>query len=325
MGATLSSERFLPSNQSPPGSKPALSIGIAFLLMGLGYAMPFRLVSGAPANMWAGQMAPEVLNLYALTAWMGQAHFIYAFRGQSKALFSRPRVNLLFLLVAAAALGVLFLMRKIFGVGLFSGLVWLYFLGHFAKAERVFQRPNSVGGQPIKLAYYQPVLTFAYLTLVLFNVGNIDFRSWTLLSGSVLLAAIVLVFGGWKALTSSNARFTMLALFFLGECLVWGTYGRYMTPAFRVGVYVFHIAAASYFHYMGSYFFGQSRGQDGWLRPWMIITVNLVVIGLGYASGFVPSLHWLTPLLGIEWFTLWVALHLAMSDLFPLARNAVYR
>lgn len=44
-------------NPSPLLSRPALSIGLAFLLMGVGYAFPLPLVSHAPAKMWAGQMA----------------------------------------------------------------------------------------------------------------------------------------------------------------------------------------------------------------------------------------------------------------------------
>lgn len=275
-----------------------------------------------PAHLWAGQLAPEVLNLYALTAWMGQAHFIYAFRGQIRGLRSRPRVWALFLFLTAVAFGLLFVLRNVLGIGLFSALAWLYFLSHFAKAERIFQASGSSGAEPVKFAYYQPVLAFGFLSLVLFDVGNLNFRPWLLLGITAILACVILVFGGWKALSASNARFTMLALFFLGECLVWGTYGRYMTPAFRVGVYVFHVAAASYFHYMGSYFYGRGRARDPWLHPIAIAAVNLIVILLGYASGFLPAFRWLMPLLGVEWFTLWVALHLAASDIFPFARKA---
>lgn len=314
----------LPGQPKPSlcANRPALSIGIAFLLMGLGYAIPVRLVVASPAHMWDGQMAPEVLNLYALTAWMGQAHFIYAFRGQFRAFMTKPRIGFFFLLLSVAALGILFILRSALGLGLFSAMVWLYFIGHFIKAERVFQGAASPAGRSVRLAYYQPVIAFAFLTLVLFNVGDLDFRRWLLLGGSAILAGLILILGGWKALSGSNPRFTMLALFLLGECLVWGTYGRYMTPAFRVGVYVFHVAAASYFHYMGSYFFGRSKGRDFWLRSATIIAVNLAVILLGYASGFTRALRWLTPVLGVEWFTLWVALHLVASDLFPLVRKA---
>jgi hypothetical protein len=304
---------------APLLSRPALSIALTFLLMGIGYAFPLPLVSYAPAKMWAGQMAPEVLNLYALTAWMGQAHFFYAFRGQAKALAKHPERGILFYALVALTLLELIGLRFLIGVGLFSALVWIYFIGHFAKSERIFQ--SSQSQQTVHLAYYQPVIAFAWLTLVLFNVEHFDARPWLLIAITLALAAIVLFFGGWKALSSGNERFTVLALFLLGECLVWGTYGRYMSPAFRVGVYVFHIAGASYFHYLGSYFFGRARTSDPLLRPVAIVAVNLAVILVGWASGFISWLRWLTPLLGLEWFTLWVALHLVGSDLFPRLRK----
>ncbi len=308
-------------NPTPLLSRPALSIGLSFLLIGLGYAFPLPLVAHAPDRMWAGQMAPEILNLYALTAWMGQAHFFYAFRGQARTLAKQPERSTIFYALVGLTLLELIGLRALIGVGLFSALVWIYFIAHFAKSERVFQSNQSPDAPAVALAYYQPVLAFTWLSLVLFNVGHVDAHSWILLAVTVALAAVVLAMGGWKALSSVNARFTVLALFLLGECLVWGTYGRYMTPAFRVGVYVFHIAAASYFHYLGSYFFAGARSRDALLRPAGIIAVNLAVIALGWTSGFFAWLHWLTPLLGIEWFTLWVALHLVASDLFPRLRR----
>ena len=310
------------SNPSPLLSRPALSIGLTFLLMGLGYAIPLTLVPHAPAKMWAGQMAPEILNLYALTAWMGQAHFFYAFRGQANALKKQPQLAALFFALVALILLVLIGLRALLGAALFSALAWIYFIGHFAKAERVFQAGPRGGQNAARRAYYQTVLPFAWLSLVLFNVGHLDSRPWLLLTVTLSLAALVFCLGGWRALSSGDARFTVLALFFLGECLVWGTYGRYMSPAFRVGVYVFHVAAASYYHYLGSYFFGRARSSDPLLHSAWIIGVNLAIIALGWASGFLVALRWLTPLLGIEWFTLWVALHLVGSDLFPRIRQA---
>ena len=41
--------------------------------------------------------------------------------------------------------------------------------------------------------------------------------------------------------------------------------------AFRVGVYIFHIAAAGFYHYLTAYFFaesGNTRGRDRMLSPW---------------------------------------------------------
>jgi len=47
-------------------SRPYLALGLTFLLLGVGYANPWPLVTRPPAGMWNGQFAFEVLNLYAL-------------------------------------------------------------------------------------------------------------------------------------------------------------------------------------------------------------------------------------------------------------------
>jgi hypothetical protein len=107
-------------NPTPLLSRPALSIGLSFLLMGLGYAFPLPLVAHAPDRMWAGQMAPEILNLYALTAWMGQAHFFYAFRGQARTLAKQPERSTIFYALVGLTLLELIGLRALIGVGLFS-------------------------------------------------------------------------------------------------------------------------------------------------------------------------------------------------------------
>jgi hypothetical protein len=131
------------------------------------------------------------------------------------------------------------------------------------------------------------------------------------------------VFGGWKKLTTGDVRGPLLSLFFVGEALVWGAFYQYSGPKFMTGVYVFHIAAGSYFHYLGSYFVAISRKKtkDVFLTPLAIIVLNLAIIGLGYIAAHQASLKWLSPILGIEWFTLWVAVHLVSSDLFPVIKN----
>jgi hypothetical protein len=99
-----------------------------------------------------------------------------------------------------------------------------------------------------------------------------------------------------------------------------------MTPAFRIGVYVFHVAGASFFHYLGSYAYGRERTGDRGLGLDRIAAVNLALVFLGWSVGAGwPSTHFsaaLTPVLGIGWFTLWVALHQAASDLLPWWRRA---
>jgi hypothetical protein len=204
------------------------------------------------------------------------------------------------------------------------------------KAEIVFSAnfKTLIGARDIaarqsiaeRLASAQPVVAFAWLSLVLFDVGHIQQHRWALFTGCLLLGGLMLAAGGWKRLAQGEQKLPAVALFFLGESLVWGTYGPYMTPAFRVGVYVFHVAGASFFHYLGSYFFGWERTRDRWLRVVPILAVNLGIICLGWAVAAGWPAPWistvLTPVLGVGWFTLWVALHLAASDLLPVWKRA---
>jgi hypothetical protein len=132
----------------------------------------------------------------------------------------------------------------------------------------------------------------------------------------------MLAASGWRNLSQDTRKLPAVALFFLGESLVWGTYGPYMSHAFRIGVYVFHIAGAGFFHYLGSYAFGRERTGDRWLGVAPIVAANLAIIALGWAvSGGVSSAPIrlvFTPVLGVSWFTLWVAFHQGASDLLPV-------
>lgn len=309
--------------QDTPTSHSWLALALTFLLLGLGYGLPTQLVHAAPAGMWQGQVAPEILNLYAVTAFAGWAHFIYAWRGQWSAVGRLGRVwRWGYWVLVAASLGVLVALRAVLGVALFSGLAWIWFIGHFVKAETVFAGPTRSADRGAWLVSIQPVAAFAWLSLVLFDVGHIQQHRWTLYIVSIALGVAMLAAGGWRQLVAGTRKLPVVALFFLGESLVWGTYGPYMTPAFRIGVYVFHVAGASFFHYIGSYAFGRSRGADRWLGIAPIVLVNAVVIALGCAvaanrpNAFLSTA--LIPVFGLSWFTLWVALHLAASDLLPV-------
>jgi hypothetical protein len=267
------------------------------------------------------------LNLYALTAFAGWAHFVFAWRGQWSATRRlKPGWQLSYWSLVLTILAALVALRAFLGIALFSGLAWVWFVGHFVKAEIVFSNSTSSGpiakqSTPWQVSY-QPVLAFAWLSAVLFDVGNIQSHRWLLFCVSLLLGAAMLVFGGFKHLAHGSLKLPAVAFFFLGEFLVWGTYGPYMTPAFRAGVYVFHVAGASFFHYLGSYVYGRERTRDRWLGIIPVLLVNLAFIFAGWAiAGDWPT-AWvksaLTPVLGMGWFTLWVALHLAASDLLPL-------
>jgi hypothetical protein len=91
-------------------------------------------------------------------------------------------------------------------------------------------------------------------------------------------------------------------------------------------VYIFHVAAASFFHYLSSYFFANSHShaRPSLSAPW-IAFANLGVLLVGCAVSKVPQLHWGLIVFGTEWFTLWVALHLVASDVMPLWKRVAQR
>jgi hypothetical protein len=312
-----------------PASRPWLALALTFLLLGVGFSLPFPLVKSVPSGIWSGAISPEVLNLYALTAFAGWAHFLYAGRGQWGALARlRWQWRAGYWALVAVALAILVGLRALLGVGLFSALVWIWFIGHFVRAEVVFAGDLLSRNTKTWRTAWPPVVSFAWLTVVLFNAGHIQQHRWSLFACTMALASLVLTTGGWTQLFRGGPKLALISLFFLGEALVWGTYGAYMTPAFRTGVYVFHVAGASFFHYMGSYAYGRDRTRDRLLAIGPVLLVNLCIVALGWAV----AAHWqipamqavqgmLTPVLGIGWFTLWVALHLAASDLLPVWRR----
>jgi hypothetical protein len=254
-----------------------------------------------------------VLNLYALVAFLGWAHFFYAWQGQWKAsgrLTQSRRV--LYWSMVLVVLALLVATRGLLGVAVFSLLVWVYNIAHFIKAEVFF------AGVRERSRFYSPVIAFAWFTLVLFRVEVMG-RPAVAVGGSLLLAVVLLVAGDWKFLAEGQVRLPLLTYFLLGESLVWTAYGKYMSPAFRVGIYVFHIAGASFFHYLSSYFYARGRG---WLTsPITIVGVNVAFLCAGYGVAHVAVLGWAAVWLAPQWFTLWVALHLVGSDLLPWWRR----
>ena len=308
------------SNAAPdvPSSHPYLAMGLTFLLLGIGFANPFMLVQEFPRGMWEGQISRETLNLYALTAFLGWAHFFYAWQGQWRGTNRLPigrRTG--YWLTVALLLAVLVAVRGLVGVAIFSLVTWVYNIAHFIKAETFFSAGVRHGTARSRASFYAPAIAFAWFTLVLFQAGPLS-HAGLVFVGSLALAAVSLLTGDWRALSAGDVRLPLLTLFLLGETLVWSAYSPYMTPAFRVGVYVLHIAAASFFHYLGSYFFAQ-RGQQTApiVRPVWIVAVNVFFLVLGCAVARSGALWPLRYVLGPEWFTLWVALHLAASDLLP--------
>jgi len=215
-------------------SRPYLALGLTFLLLGVGYAIPLKLVPAPPKHIWEGSLAVETLNLYALTAFAGWSHFAYAWRGQwlaSRRLSFASRTAywtvvgfLLFLLIA---------LRAWLGVDIFSLLAWVYNIAHFVKAEVFFS-----GIKETRVGYFSPVVAFAWFTLCLFQVGPVG-NPLIAFAGSVSIAVAVLAFGGWHRLAAGEILLPLLTLFLLGETMLWSSYGKYMSEAFRVGIYIF--------------------------------------------------------------------------------------
>ncbi|MBS1821347.1 MAG: hypothetical protein JST61_05150 [Acidobacteria bacterium] len=296
-------------------SRPYLALGLTFILLGVGFAFPLRLAPQSPRNIWEGSISPEALNLYALTSFAGWSHFAYAWRGQwlaSRRFSTGSRAGYWFAIFGLLIM--LLALRAWSGVAIFSLLAWVYNISHFVKAEIFFS-----GTKETRTAFYSPVVAFAWFTLCLFQVGPLKNIS-LIFVGSVFIAGAVLVVGGWRLLANGDVLLPLLTLFLLGETLVWAAYSPYMSEAFRVGVYIIHIAAASFYHYLSAYFYAESsigRGKDHALKPLSILTINVATIGIGLVVAWLPQLKWLRPLAGLEWFTLWVALHLAASDLLP--------
>lgn len=314
----------MPETTPRSSAQPAVVLGLTFLFIGLTFALPHLLIPQQESNAMSEFLSPETANVYACVAWAGWAHFLYAFRGQGNALArvrdeSRNGRLTAYVVCIALTIAVLVSVRWAVGPALFGAVTWVYFIDHFIKAEQAFE-----GKFPAKesflvrwLSSYQPLLTFGWLSVVLMNVGNIDSQSWALWSISLVLAAIVLTFGGWRKMTQGDARSPLLSLFFIAEALVWGTFSHYGGPMFLFGVYVFHIAAGSYFHYLGSYFVANAKAKDKLLTPLAILGINVAIIAIGYFVARTDWLRWLVPIFGIQWFTLWVAVHLVLSDLFP--------
>ncbi|HEY9686627.1 MAG TPA: hypothetical protein V6C52_06600 [Coleofasciculaceae cyanobacterium] len=117
-----------PENPAPTTARDyaTLSLALAFLFAGLGYGLPFFLFREShPLN---GPISPEILNLYSLTAWMGLAHFAFAYQGQFSA-FRAGRASRAqqFVLLLTGGLIALILLRKQLSFDHFGFLIWIYF------------------------------------------------------------------------------------------------------------------------------------------------------------------------------------------------------
>lgn len=297
----------------------AACLAVTFLLLGMSYGFPFPLWPDAAGAMQV--KSPATLNMYVLTAWMGLAHFVYACHGQVRALWRKrglPQLVpfvLLLIVVWASMWGV----RAAIGVTIWDALVWIYFVYHFIKAELFINDAMPGVRSSPRRDYIIPVVAFSLLSVVLIWRELWLERTELLFVISSSVAAISLMAGGWRGLFDpSRAPYVVLGMFLFGEALVWGNYARYMTATFADGVYGFHVAAASFFHYARAYAIPLARHTPGWFLSLSgIVVINLTIIATGWITGLripseVPNLIW-----DPRYFTVWVAWHLVASDLFP--------
>ncbi len=299
----------------------APSLAMMLIFTGLGYALPFALYPVSHA--FNGPMGSEILNMYFLVGWMGLAHFIYAYYGQAKAL-SKTKKNIApFVGLVVLGAAVLIALRHFLGYMLFSFVMWVYFLPHFVKAEVHFtnvlhkQQAHATNG-----VYLFPAIAFTFFTFAIFGPDAFVLNRWNLIGAAIVTVAIGLAMGLRQQLKNpALSKYALLAMFLIAEGLVWGTYRQYMVPQFQQGVYVFHIAMASFYHYFRSYDFaarmGISKGQpvNKMFLPG-IVFVNLAVIAIGFAltSYFIsgPTRF----VFDVSFFTFWVGLHQYASDVF---------
>lgn len=297
-------------------SAPA-ALAVTFLLLGLGYAFPVPLWPVAEGSL--AVKSPATLNLYALTAWMGLAHFFFAVTAQSRS-FRRK-----YGLRTVAGFGVLLLLlwvvcystRNALGAVWFDGLVWVYFISHFVKAEHFFDR-IQLGPRPgAWMDDVLPVAAFALLSVALIGRDLFLDRELWLLGLSLTLAGVATLPNGWRRLFDPRRSTSfVLAMFLIGEALVWGNYARFMSPTFADGVYGFHVAAASFYHYARAYAVPlQRQAVEQWPRFRDILLINLVFVAFGWMTGMDDQAKAVHPIWDPRWFTVWVLWHLLTSDL----------
>jgi hypothetical protein len=302
---------------------------MTFLLVGTAYALPFWLFPRLhPMN---GTTSPEVLNLYCLVAWMGVTHFIYAYKGQLKA--SRRSGFAIFKFWGGLFISLVLLwgFRSWVSPFYFSFLAWIYFIPHFIKAELLFNGLTQTASNQIpKILYWFPTVGFAFFTVALFASNFISSNS-----GIFLVLALIILFLIQRTeiphllKDKRYSLYILLGFFFIAEGLVWARYHQYMVPQFEMGLYTFHIAVASIFHYLRAYQFSQASSSQ--TRPLLglktsyIIWSNLGIVvfcaGILHLESIQPIFKGLGYLIDPQFFTVWVALHLVASDWFSLLKH----
>ena len=298
------------------------SLALTFLFVGLGYALPFDLfLSG---HSLSSHISPEILNLYFFVGWMGLAHFVYAYHGQFVTLKKNPKWLLPYIGGMTLGAGALLWLRHLAGPMIFSFLMWIYFLPHFVRAEVLFS--SQLEGKDSKTTwgvYLFPTIAFTFFTVVLFCPLQYIQNRWILISMATGCLIAGLLMGLKRQLENPDfSRYALLGIFLLAEGLVWATYRQYMHPHFQAGLYVIHIALASYMHYFRAYGFALSKQAGSQIKYLaFIVLINVAIILFGYIclrnQSMAPGLY----ILDASYFTFWVGLHLFSSELFLILRK----
>lgn len=309
----------------------APSLALTFLLLGLAYANPVVLLPDDARGY--GTMGGELLNLYAVVAWMGLAHFVYAFGSQYLTLAREGRWKRFVQSLAGTLFiaAVLLTVRSGMSADWFNFLVWVYFIPHFVRAELHFAERAGRSAVPWAgwSVYWFPSLAFAYLTAVLFmpvQVESLTVWRCMLVGGAMLVVAAGIAGGVLRQLRiAALSPYALLAFFLVGEGLVWGAYRPYMTPGFQMGVYVFHIAGASFMHYLRGYVFArekaamQGRSAAGYIAA--VLVVNGLVAAMCWALAHFAAGTVAAGAVDVRVFTFWVALHLGATDWTQVLRE----
>lgn len=285
-----------------------------FIMLGIGYAFPLPLYHTAEYSE-AQKVPMMLLNLNLLTSWLGLSHFYFAYEGQFLKARSKTKKSFYFIyfVIAVFVLLALVLAYKLMPFQIFFLLVWVSFIPHFIKAESMFMGFDKRNN---RLIYPFPTLAFAFFSLSLYINNFFVVSQWV-----IFLIGVTLAFFGFLWIhKSKNMRwegpFFVISAFFIAEGLLWGTYSKYMDEDFQYGVYAFHISAFSFYHYFRSYQFGfNSKNFPLTLKK--VILINSAMMLLGYLALYFYSKSPIVYLFGYEYFTIYVALHLILSEIFP--------
>lgn len=298
---------------SKPQTTPsAWSLGLSFLLAGIGFALPLYLFPGLSYATQIGR-APEVMNLFCLVAWMGLSHFSFAYTGHIKACLKQKFSLPLYLIILILSLIAFFVLRMQIGIAIFSAIAWIYFISHLIKAELYF---SNIRDWKVFLV---PLFAFSFFSFALLAPDDWVRIRYLFIGVAICLSPFLAKSVRGYLKSSFSVPLLLIAMFLIGEGLIWGKYRPFMSPEFRDGVYTIHVALASFYHYFKSYHHMLLRNQGSISK---IVAINVGIISLGVLCLRFGEATPLIFLFGAQYFTVWVFLHQWMSDCFNWLKKA---